>query len=60
MEIEDLLNTVDEIVVSNKASDKDSCQAVLDAHWAQDEAIINGGDDDVDDDTCIVNTGPTR
>jgi hypothetical protein len=60
MEVKDFLNPGDEIAVSNEASDKDICQAVLDAHWAQDEAIINGGNDNVDDDTCVINTGPTR
>jgi hypothetical protein len=49
MEIKDLPNPVDKIVVSNEASDEDICQAMPDACQAQDEAIINGGDDNVDD-----------
>lgn len=42
------------------ASDQEICDAVLDSCQAQDDAIINGGDDDVDDDACPIDSRPTR
>ena len=53
MNIEALLNPADESRVMDETTDKEICQAVLDARRAQEEGLINGGDDDVDDDASV-------
>ncbi|KAF9467241.1 hypothetical protein BDZ94DRAFT_1210955 [Collybia nuda] len=58
MGIEALLNPAEEIITSIKASDEEICEAVLDVCQAQDDAINNSGDDDVEGDTCPINPQP--
>ena len=54
MDIAALLNPADELPqVMEEMTDKEICQAMLDARKAQEEGLINGGDDDVDDDSAI-------
>ncbi|KAG6916010.1 hypothetical protein DXG01_008820 [Tephrocybe rancida] len=47
--IEELLNPIDEIECLHKSTDEDICKAVLNAQQAAQDALINGGNDDVDD-----------
>jgi len=53
MDIEALLNPADESQVMDETTDEEICQAVLDVRRAQEEGLINGGDDDVDDDASV-------
>ena len=53
MDIEALLNLVDESRIMDETTDDEICWAVLDARRAQEEALINGGDDDADDDASV-------
>jgi hypothetical protein len=53
MDLEALLNPADESRVMDETTDEEICQAVLDARKAQEEVLINGGDDDVDDDASV-------
>ena len=53
MDIEALLNSADESQVINETTDEEICQAVLDARKAQEEGLINDGDNDIDDDASI-------
>ncbi|KAG6849703.1 hypothetical protein C0991_011138, partial [Blastosporella zonata] len=50
MIIKDLLNPIEETKCLYKTSDEDICKAVLDARQAQEDTLIMGGDNDVDDD----------
>jgi DDE superfamily endonuclease len=56
MSIEALLNPEGESQAMEETTDEEICQAVLDAHKAQEESLIAGGDDN--DDTA--ETCPTR
>ncbi|KAG6838250.1 hypothetical protein C0991_000713 [Blastosporella zonata] len=49
MAIEDILNPIKEINCEFESSDEDICRAVLDTRKAREDMLINGGDDDVDD-----------
>ena len=49
MDIEGLLNPADESIIIDDATDAEIYQAVMDARNAQEQALINGGDDDADD-----------
>jgi hypothetical protein len=61
MDIEALLNPVDELPqVMEETTDEEICQAVLDAKKAQEAGLINGGDDDVDDDPSAIEPCPTH
>jgi hypothetical protein len=51
MDIDTLLNPADKSM--DEATDKEIYQAVMVARQAQEDASINGGDDDVDDDAFI-------
>ncbi|KAF8228864.1 hypothetical protein L208DRAFT_1402999 [Tricholoma matsutake] len=53
MDIEALLNPADKSHVIDETTDEEICQAVLDAQKAQEEGLINGGDNDVDDDAPV-------
>ncbi|OJA16590.1 hypothetical protein AZE42_11250 [Rhizopogon vesiculosus] len=59
MDIEALLNPHEESQMMDRARDEEICQAVLVARNAQEEGPINGGDDDVEDDSplepCMLN-----
>ena len=46
---------MDESQVMDETTDEEIHQAVMDAQQAQENAIINGGDNDVDDDALIEN-----
>ena len=59
MDIEALVNPVEESQVMDETTDAEICQAVLDAKKAQEEAVVNGGDDDVDDD-ALLEPSPTH
>jgi hypothetical protein len=59
MDINTLLNPVDESRVMDETTDEEIYQAVIDARRAQEDTIINCGDDDVDDD-ALVEDRPTR
>jgi hypothetical protein len=50
MDIEDLLNPTDESTIIDDATDAEIYQAVMDLRNAQEQALINGGNDDADDD----------
>ncbi|KIL66716.1 hypothetical protein M378DRAFT_74681 [Amanita muscaria Koide BX008] len=50
MDIESLLNPAEESVIIDGTTDQEIYQAVMDALEAEQNAIINGGVDDVDDD----------
>ncbi|KAG6848709.1 hypothetical protein C0991_012603, partial [Blastosporella zonata] len=56
MTIEDLLNPIEETKCLHETSDEEICKAVLDARLAQEDALITGGDNDVDDDADITPT----
>ncbi|KAF8224306.1 hypothetical protein L208DRAFT_1312310 [Tricholoma matsutake] len=61
MYIEALLNPADELPqVMEETTDEEICQAMLDARKAQEEGLINGGDDDVDDDSSAIEPCPTH
>ncbi|KAI0247237.1 hypothetical protein BJV78DRAFT_1285679 [Lactifluus subvellereus] len=53
MDIEGLLNPSDESQMIDETTDEEICQAVLAAWNAQEEGPINGGDDDVEDNTLL-------
>ena len=53
MDIEALLNPPEESWVMEETTDEEICQAVLAAQNAQEEGPINGGDDDIEDDTPL-------
>jgi len=53
MDIEALLNPVDESHVVDEVMDEEIFHAVIDAWNAQEDGPINGGDDDIYDDTFI-------
>jgi hypothetical protein len=53
MDINELLNPADEEQNLDEVTDEEICKAVLDAQKAQEEALINGGDDDIDDDARV-------
>ncbi|KAI0249196.1 hypothetical protein BJV78DRAFT_1130098 [Lactifluus subvellereus] len=53
MDIEGLLNPSDESQMIDEMTDEEICQAVLAAQNAQEEGPINGGDDDVEDNTLL-------
>ncbi|KAF8234278.1 hypothetical protein L208DRAFT_1262561 [Tricholoma matsutake] len=53
MDIEALLNPSDESWMMDETPDKEICQAVLAPQNAQEEAPINGGDDNVKDDALL-------
>jgi hypothetical protein len=64
MDINTLLNPVDESQVMDETTDEEISreiyQAVMDAQQVQENAIINGRDDDVDDDALIENHSTNR
>jgi hypothetical protein len=59
MDIEALLNPHEESQMMDGARDEEICQAVLAMRNAQEEGPINGGDDDVEDDSPLAPC-PTR
>jgi hypothetical protein len=50
MDIEGLLNPAEESVIIDNATDQEIYEAVMASHNAQEDILINGGDDDTDDD----------
>jgi len=54
-----VLNPVDESRVIDETTDEEIYQAVIDARQAQENTIMNGGDDDAEDDGPIEDR-PTR
>ncbi|KAG6855502.1 hypothetical protein H0H87_001949 [Tephrocybe sp. NHM501043] len=46
--IKELINLIDKIECLHKSTDKDICKVVLDAQQAAEDALINGRDDDID------------
>ena len=56
MDIEVLLNLVD----MKETTDDEICQAMLDAQKVQEAGLINGGEDDVDDDPSAIEPCPTH
>jgi hypothetical protein len=59
MDIEALLNPHEESQMMDGARDEEICQAVLATRNAQEDGPINGGDNDVDDDSPLEPC-PTR
>lgn len=53
MDIEALLNPPEESWIMEETRDEEICQAVLAARNVQEEGPINGGDDDVEDDSPL-------
>jgi hypothetical protein len=58
MDIEGLLNSAEESVIIDNATDQEIYEAVMASHNAQEDILINGGDDDIDDD-CLSEPYPT-
>ena len=53
MDIESLLNPANEVPFTNETTDEEIFQAVMEAQKAHEEGLINGGDDDIEDNASV-------